>query len=101
MLPVVTGQTEGCVAASAVIGFSADEEAQKVMAVDDVIVDISEMLPLEEVYGEFTGIAKVERERVEAFRQAMFECVKRDSNLVYTMIFGHLEKRGTRSTLSL
>lgn len=69
-----------------------DEEARKVIVVDNLIVDISKEIPLEKCYGEFIGMAKVRKEGAEDFCKSLFKCTKKNSNMGWPMVFQHLAK---------
>lgn len=71
-----------------------DEEDQKVIIIDDRIADVGKELPIQKAYGELIGMAKILKEGTRAFGKAVFECVKRDSNLNWPIVFKQLAKEG-------
>ena len=70
-----------------------DEEAQRVKTVGDTIVELNKKIPIEEAYGEAIGIAKVKKEGAGIFKEAMFECVKRDSHTKWITIFQDIAEK--------
>ena len=73
-----------------------DKEARKVKVIGDVIVDTSKTIPAEEAEGEHIGIAKIKKEGLAAFKESLFECVKRDSHLGFPDVFADLARKGCR-----
>lgn len=73
-----------------------DAEAQKVKTTGNIIVGVGKSIPVEEAYGEAIGIAKIKKEGVEVFKEAMFECVKRDSNANWPVIFQNVAEKKHR-----
>lgn len=71
-----------------------DEEARKVRVVGDLIVDATKMMPVDEAKGEHIGIAKIKKEGLAAFKESLFECVRRDSNLGWPDAFADIAKKG-------
>lgn len=73
-----------------------DGEARKVKVIGDVIADTSKMISTEETFGEFIYVAMIEKEGLAAFKESLFECVKRDSHAGWPDTFGDLAKKGHR-----
>lgn len=70
------------------------QEAQKVKVEDSNIITISRMIPREETYGEYAGIAKVKREGIEPLKECLFECAKENSKSDWPIVFDRLARRG-------
>lgn len=70
------------------------DDERKVKVANNAIIDTGMMMPNYEAFGEAIGIAKVRKGGVEAFKESLFESVKRDSQAGWPDTFTDLAKKG-------
>jgi len=70
-----------------------DAEALKIKVVDGNIIELSKILSMNDTFGEAIGIARIKKEGMELFKQAIFDLVKSDSNAFWSSSFQYIAEK--------
>jgi choline kinase len=76
-----------------------DAEDMKVAVSGGTVVGVSKTLRIEEAYGAFAQVAKVNREGAEQFREAFGYCASEDPQQWWPAAFALLAVRGHRTSI--